>query len=167
MEADKQEEVGGGKRMARGSRAQVWHGTAKRTPGGLTKRDLFMNKHGRIVSRRKHLSAKKEMRLVKHGYGAKKGKFGFVRLGTRKSRRSRRRMRGGADGDVGPTGAVSSAGAMLNQLTDPTKLLSGGKKRKGGMRGGMNGGPLSPADYDGKGVQPSGNAVQFAAGMGN
>jgi hypothetical protein len=32
-----------------GSRAQVWHGTAKKTAGGLTKSHLMMNKHGRIV----------------------------------------------------------------------------------------------------------------------
>ena len=34
-----------------GTRAQVWHGTAKKTSGGLTKAALMMNKHGRIVSR--------------------------------------------------------------------------------------------------------------------
>jgi hypothetical protein len=43
-----------------GSRAQVWHGTAKKTSGGLTKKDLTMNKRGRIVSRRKAKTAKKE-----------------------------------------------------------------------------------------------------------
>lgn len=36
-----------------GSRAQVMHGTAQRTAGGLTKADLKMNKWGRIVSRKK------------------------------------------------------------------------------------------------------------------
>ena len=30
-----------------GTRAQVWHGTAKKTSGGLTKKDLMM-KNGRI-----------------------------------------------------------------------------------------------------------------------
>ena len=48
-----------------GSRAQVWHGTAKKTSGGLTKDKLMMNKHGRIVSRRKHNTAKREKRLEK------------------------------------------------------------------------------------------------------
>jgi hypothetical protein len=42
-----------------GSRAQVWHGTAKKTKGGLTKSALMMNKHGRIVSRKMHFTAKK------------------------------------------------------------------------------------------------------------
>ena len=32
-----------------GSRAQVQHGTAYKTPGGLTKDKLFMNKHGHIA----------------------------------------------------------------------------------------------------------------------
>ena len=35
-----------------GSRRQVWNGTAKKTPGGLHKSDLIMNKHRRIVSRK-------------------------------------------------------------------------------------------------------------------
>ena len=48
-----------------GSRAQVWHGTAFRTPGGLKKHDLMQNKRGRIVSVRKHKTAKKQKRLEK------------------------------------------------------------------------------------------------------
>jgi hypothetical protein len=35
-----------------GSRAAVYHETAYKTPGGLTKKDLEQNKHGRIVSRK-------------------------------------------------------------------------------------------------------------------
>ena len=69
-----------------GTRAQVWHGTAYKTTGGLTKTNLFQNKAGRIVSAKKHATAKKEKRLVKAGFGTKKGKFGFVKLNkTRKS----------------------------------------------------------------------------------
>jgi len=37
-----------------GSRAQVWHGTASHTAGGLTKDKLMMNKRGRIVSKARH-----------------------------------------------------------------------------------------------------------------
>ena len=36
-----------------GSRAEVFHGTAKKTTGGLLKKDLAKNKHGEIVSRKK------------------------------------------------------------------------------------------------------------------
>ena len=67
-----------------GSRAQVHHGTAYKTPGGLKKQDLFYNKHGRVVSRKKHLSAKKEKRLEKHGFFAQKGKFGAVKKTVKK-----------------------------------------------------------------------------------
>tara|TARA_Y100001970_G_scaffold276329_1_gene378857 strand:+ start:4097 stop:4417 length:321 start_codon:yes stop_codon:yes gene_type:complete len=70
-----------------GSRAQVHHGTAYKTSGGLTKKDLLMNKHGRIVSAKKHATAKKEKRLVKHGYTAKKGKFGAVKIASTSSKR--------------------------------------------------------------------------------
>ena len=68
-----------------GSRAQVFHETAYKTTGGLRKKDLMKNKHGRIVSAKKHKTAKKERRLVKHGYTAKKGKFGAVKMHKGKS----------------------------------------------------------------------------------
>jgi len=72
-----------------GSRIQVMNGTAYKTEGNLTKSALMMNKWGRIVSRKKHTTAKKEMRLKKYGYTAKKGKFGMVKMSTtRKSRKS-------------------------------------------------------------------------------
>ena len=61
-----------------GSRAQVMHGTAKLTGGGLTKRQLKYNKHGKIVSIKASNSAKKNKNLIKAGYITKKGKFGFV-----------------------------------------------------------------------------------------
>jgi hypothetical protein len=41
-----------------GSRRKVWNGTAHKTPGGLTKSDLTMNKYGRIVSRKKAARAR-------------------------------------------------------------------------------------------------------------
>ena len=47
-----------------GSRAQVMHGTAMKTPGGLTKKILRKNKHGRIVSVKASKSARKK--LSKH-----------------------------------------------------------------------------------------------------
>jgi hypothetical protein len=84
-----------------GTRAQVWHGTAYKTTGGLCKHDLMQNKSGRIVSKAKHNSAKREKRLVKAGYLTKKGQFGFIkngksmRKGRKGSRKGSRKMRGG------------------------------------------------------------------------
>ena len=74
-----------------GSRAEVFHGTCKKTSGGLEKKDLMKNKHGEIVSRKKHLTAKKEKRLEKFGYFTQKGKFGFVKKdkSARKSRKTK------------------------------------------------------------------------------
>ena len=67
---------GGAKMPAVGTKAQVYHGTAKHTSGGLTKKDLMKTKKGRIVSRKKHAAGKKALRrLVKAGYKAKKGTF--------------------------------------------------------------------------------------------
>jgi len=74
-----------------GSRTQVMNGTAYKTAGELTKSDLVMNKWGRIVSKKKHITAKKEKRLEKAGYFAKKGKFGYVRKTVKnRSRKSRK-----------------------------------------------------------------------------
>lgn len=66
-----------------GSRAEVFHGNAKKTSGGLMKKNLMKNKHGEIVSKKKHLTAKREKRLEKHGYFAVKGKFGYVKKGVK------------------------------------------------------------------------------------
>ena len=46
-----------------GSRRMVHSGAALATSGGLKKRDLVKNKWGRIVSRKKHITATKEQRL--------------------------------------------------------------------------------------------------------
>jgi hypothetical protein len=74
-----------------GSREQVWNGTAYKTSGGLNKTQLVMNKRGRIVSSEKFKTAKKERRLEKYGYFAKKGKFGYVKRSTRKRQSTRSR----------------------------------------------------------------------------
>jgi len=74
-----------------GSRAEVFHLNAKHTSGGLTKKDLIKNKHGEIVSRKKHFQAKKEKRLEKAGYFTQKGKFGFVKKQTKKVKKNKSR----------------------------------------------------------------------------
>ena len=78
-----------------GSRAQVMHGTAKQTGGGLRKKDLKYNKQGKNLSKKKSTRAKKEKRLQKAGWVTRKGKFGAVRIDekrrTQKKRKGRRR----------------------------------------------------------------------------
>jgi hypothetical protein len=71
-----------------GSRAQVMNRTALRTPGGLTRKDLKYNKQGRIVSRKKSMSAKRDNRLVKAGYVTTKGEFGSKFVGEKKVKKS-------------------------------------------------------------------------------
>jgi len=41
------------KTLKKGSRRQVWNGSAEQTGGGLKKEDLEKNKRGRIVSKKK------------------------------------------------------------------------------------------------------------------
>jgi len=82
-----------------GSRAQVFHETAYKTtssavkPKGdaLTRKDLKMNKHGRIVSSAKSKKGPMMLkRLHNKGYFTRKGHFGAVKK-TAKGRRSRHR----------------------------------------------------------------------------
>jgi len=113
-----------------GTRAQVWHGTAYKTTGGLCKTDLMQNKAGRIVSKAKHMSAKKDKRLVKAGFLTKKGHFGFIKNGKsmRKGRsRSRsRKMRGGMalGGNLSPM-AYEGHGEGLRGDTVGVQMVAG------------------------------------------
>lgn len=165
-----------------GTRAQVWHGNAKKTSGGLTKSDLFMNKAGRIVSKSKHFTAKKEMRLLKFGYGTKKGKFGFVKVGSRKHKRSKK-MRGGMmplyPSDINDSMAVSPTFSNSNGTVDVQLRagMSGGRRRHSRhARGGSGMAALSPqgsATWSGDGISGSGvtnfgnnsTDVQMRAGL--
>ena len=79
--------------MTVGSRAQVFHGTVNKTTGGLEKKDLMKNKHGRIVSVRKHKTAKKENRLKKAGYFTKKGEFGSFKKEESKNKTRKNKSR--------------------------------------------------------------------------
>ena len=69
-----------------GSRRQVCvYGTAEQTTGGLTKKDLIINKWGRVVSRKKHAMGPKLLKNLmnskkKVGWVAKKGKFGAKKV---------------------------------------------------------------------------------------
>lgn len=63
-----------------GSRAEVFHGNAKRTSGRLVKDDLMKNAAGRIVSKKKHAAGKGALKFLHaKGYIAVKGKFGSAR----------------------------------------------------------------------------------------
>ena len=119
-----------------GTRAQVWHGTSKKTSGGLTKSDLMMNKSGRIVSRSKHFSAKKEQRLLKNGYGTQKGKFGFVKIGSKKRGKGSKKMRGGmsslSPGDIDGQDITNYGNSSTNvQLAAG---MAGGRRRRSRRR---------------------------------
>jgi len=87
----------GGARRAVGSRAQVMHGTAHHTKGGLTKKHLKYNKYGKIVSARKSASAKSKGTLRKwekktgHRWTIKNGKPTKVAHGKKHGKK------GGAD----------------------------------------------------------------------
>ena len=94
--------------MLVGSRAQVWHGTAYKTNPGkkaLTKKHLMQKKDGKIVSRKKSQTAKRQKHLGAYialakrrkGKSFQKMKKGMVsktiKKRKKKGRKSRRRKR--------------------------------------------------------------------------
>lgn len=92
----KPELLEGGKLTQRiGSRRQVKvYKTAKMTPGGLTAKDLVINKHGRIVSKKKYDKGDKILlNLTKKGWYTTKGKFGSKKLKGKALKRRKKQER--------------------------------------------------------------------------
>ena len=74
-------------KLTTGSKAQVMNGTAKHTSGGLEKKNLMRNKHGRIVSKKQHKNGKKSLKYLKRaGYKTRKGVFGATKNVNNKTR---------------------------------------------------------------------------------
>ena len=98
---------------ATGSKAEVFHGTAKHTSGGLHKKDLMKHK-GRIISRRKHTAGKKAIKHLRTlGYIAKKGTFklfskSMAHSTSKKHGKRHTRKRGGAAGVPTLMGSASA-----------------------------------------------------------
>ena len=92
--------VGGKKyKITVGSRREVWNGTAYKTgygKKGLKRSDLIKNKHGRIVSRKKHAYGKSKglKQLHAKGYFTKKGHFGSVKKGKTAKKGKKGKSRG-------------------------------------------------------------------------
>lgn len=74
-----------------GSRAQVWHGTAYKTAGGLTREKLMQDKYGNIKSRAASRAAKKTDNLG--DLKATKGKFGPSKKSKKSKGRKTRKSR--------------------------------------------------------------------------
>jgi hypothetical protein len=99
-----------------GSKAEVFHGSAKHTSGYLYKKDLMKHK-GRIISRKKHAAGKKAIKhLFSKGYKPKKGTFKLFRKGDaketkkRSTRRRSTRRRGGS--------TAAAAASAMKALTE-------------------------------------------------
>ena len=101
-----------------GSKAEVFHGTAKHTSGGLTKKDLMRTKVGRIVSRKKHAAGKKAIKhLFTLGFKPKKGAFRLFGKGaTRKASRKAGRKARSTRRQGGYRGSTTGAAAELKQM---------------------------------------------------
>ena len=111
---DKYREMTEHKIKAVGSKAEVFHGTARHTSGNLYKKDLMRHK-GRIISRKKHIAGKKAIKHLRElGYIAKKGTFKLFRKSmahkktAKKHGKRHTRRRGGAGG----VPAIAASGSL-------------------------------------------------------
>ena len=109
-----------------GSRAEVMHGTAKKTSGGLVKGDLKYNKWGSIVSRRKSVLANKQKHLAKAGWTAKKGKFGAVCM-KKSCKKTAKKMGRKGKGHKGGSGLDSMLKGFMGgeEVKAPTNAPTG------------------------------------------
>lgn len=111
-----------------GTKAQVYHGTAARTSGGLRKADLMKTEKGRIVSKKAHAAGLQAIKRLRNaGFVAKKGEFKlFSKKGSRKASPVKRTMK---------TRAMSKANhkrahnrAVKGWMTRKAKPMMGGKR---------------------------------------
>ena len=78
-------------KMLIGSKAQVFHKTAYKTAGGLTKSGVMRSKSSRkYVSKKASKRAKSENRLAKAGWGTIQGQFGAGRLDDKRRTQKKR-----------------------------------------------------------------------------
>ena len=100
-----------------GSKLEVWRGTAKHTSGGLTKVDLMLNKHGKVVSKAKHTAG------LKTGV---RNLGNYLQGGKRITRKGK-----GIFGDIGR--AVDSVGSFLGLgIERPRRVARKRVIKKGG-----------------------------------
>ena len=111
------------KPLSVGSKAQVFHGTALRTAGGLKKEDLMRTDKGRIVSKKQHASGLKAInRLRKAGFVAKKGEF---KLFSKKNKPAKAPTRRVTRSMAAAKTAVRKTAAAKAALTRKAKKVGG------------------------------------------
>ena len=81
--------------LTTGSKAQVWHASAKHTSGGLHKSDLMKTKHGRIVSKKQHAHGLKMYRRMsaKNKSIFKSNQSKIIRKHSKKTKKRRTKRR--------------------------------------------------------------------------
>lgn len=130
--------------MTVGSKLKVWNGTAHKTSGGLTKKDLMLNKHGKVVS------------IKQHKAGLVNAKNLGVHLATTKrvrtTRASTRSSARGQDGKGVLSGLLGAVGLGLSKPKGRGKgKHPSGQKGKGAYAS-AGGRMVRPRRISGKGI---------------
>ena len=124
------------KQLSVGSKAQVFHGTALRTAGGLKKEDLMKTDKGRIVSKKQHASGLKAIKRLRNaGYVAKKGEFKLFnkRSGSKAKAApaaSRRVTRSMAAARTATRKAAAAKAVATRRAKKMNTIKEGGRRRR-------------------------------------
>ena len=121
------------KPLSVGSKAQVFHGTALRTAGGLKKEDLMKTDKGRIVSKKQHASGLKAIKRLRNaGFVAKKGEFKLFtkKSGSKKAAApSRRVTRSMSAAKTATRKAAAAKAAVTRKAKKLNTIAEGGRRR--------------------------------------
>mgnify|MGYP001244805352 CR=1 FL=1 len=108
-----------------GSRAQVFHGNADKTTGGLKKADLKQNENGKIVSKKASTAAKKTKNLGKFQATGK----GFA-LAPKKGTKAHKDLKSGKNSRKSSRKSRKSARKPRKSATKPRKSATKPRKSK-------------------------------------
>lgn len=120
------------KPLSVGSKAQVFHGTALRTAGGLKKDDLMRTDKGRIVSKKQHASGLKAIKRLRNaGFVAKKGEFKLFtkRSGSKKAAAPSKRVTRSMSAARTASRKVAAAKAAVTRKAKKLNTIAEGGRR--------------------------------------
>jgi hypothetical protein len=118
-----------------GSKAQVFHGTALRTAGGLKKEDLMKTDKGRIVSKKQHNAGLKAIkRLRAAGFVAKKGEFKLFTKRSRSPAKATKRVTRSMTAAKTAARKTAAAKAAATRKAKKLNTVMEGGRRRGSRR---------------------------------
>ena len=118
-----------------GTKAQVYHGTAAKTSGGLRKADLMKTEKGRIVSKKAHAAGLQAIKRLRNaGFVAKKGEFKLFTKRSRSPAKATKRVTRSMSAARTASRKVAAAKAAATRKAKKLNTIMEGGRRRGSRR---------------------------------